>query len=570
MRQQPPRISCSSRPVSSATSRTSPRARACWRATTLEHRRHRRRSCIAPSSRHRAAATVRRADPGRTDPYPFGRVPDVSVFAAPTGATTGARRPLSRTDPDDARRSWEDGVDRYQYLLLMLACMARDPLPLELVLGARVYRRPALLVTALVPVVVAFSVWDVVGIWRGHWSYNPLYVTGIELPLRMPLEELVFFLVVPVCGLLTYEAVGRVLRLARALRSRTGTPMPEYTLLAVVAVARHRRARALVRHQSVRAAAVLALDGHRLRLPGDRRRLAHQARAAPIVLYNPEHHLGLRFPWDVPVEDYLFGFAMVASTIILWERAKRSRSRAVERPSQPSPTDEPPPRAARGRQGRGEPVDARHVTSTEVPEAFDEVADRYDLMVGLSPGYRAQLRASADAAPRRRPGRRSGLARIIRARRRPAAPARPRLRLGRIDPRACRGGAPPRDSGARRWPLGCSPCCGARRRRLGRHARRRTHQGLAVVGRLRRRVAPRRSPHQPELAEARAAGGLDGVLAAYLVRNVPDRDAVISAIRDELRPGGVLVVHDYSVGAAGCRPRSGPRCAGPSSSRSAG
>jgi ubiquinone/menaquinone biosynthesis C-methylase UbiE len=52
---------------------------------------------------------------------------------------------------------------------------------------------------------------------------------------------------------------------------------------------------------------------------------------------------------------------------------------------------------------------------------------------------------------------------------------------------------------------------------------------------------------QPELADARAAGGLDGVLAAYLVRNVPDRDAVIAAIRDELRPGGVVALHDYSV-----------------------
>lgn len=46
---------------------------------------------------------------------------------------------------------------------------------------------------------------------------------------------------------------------------------------------------------------------------------------SPIVIYNPEHHLGLRWPWDVPVEDYLFGFAMVAGAIILWERAKRSR-----------------------------------------------------------------------------------------------------------------------------------------------------------------------------------------------------------------------------------------------------
>lgn len=46
--------------------------------------------------------------------------------------------------------------------------------------------------------------------------------------------------------------------------------------------------------------------------------------SAPIVIYNPDHHLGLRFPWDIPVEDYLFGFSMVTSSIVLWERAKRS------------------------------------------------------------------------------------------------------------------------------------------------------------------------------------------------------------------------------------------------------
>ena len=46
---------------------------------------------------------------------------------------------------------------------------------------------------------------------------------------------------------------------------------------------------------------------------------------APIVIYNAEHHLGLRFPWDIPVEDYLFGFSMVTSAIVLWERAKRNQ-----------------------------------------------------------------------------------------------------------------------------------------------------------------------------------------------------------------------------------------------------
>ncbi len=109
--------------------------------------------------------------------------------------------------------------DRYQYLLLMAACLVVT-LPLELVLRARVYRRPLRLLLALLPVVVLFSVWDVVGIVRGHWTYSPDYTTGILLPLDMPLEELVFFVVIPVCGLLTYEAVGTVLGLVRRWRER--------------------------------------------------------------------------------------------------------------------------------------------------------------------------------------------------------------------------------------------------------------------------------------------------------------------------------------------------------------
>lgn len=104
-------------------------------------------------------------------------------------------------------------MDRYQYLILMGLCLLIT-LPLELVLRARVYARPRRLLAALLPVVLVFCIWDVVGIVRGHWWYSDRYTTGILLPFAMPLEELVFFLVVPVCGLLTYGAVGTVLRLA--------------------------------------------------------------------------------------------------------------------------------------------------------------------------------------------------------------------------------------------------------------------------------------------------------------------------------------------------------------------
>ena len=45
--------------------------------------------------------------------------------------------------------------------------------------------------------------------------------------------------------------------------------------------------------------------------------------SAPIVLYEREELSGIRIPWDVPVEDYLFGFALVTLVMLLWERAGR-------------------------------------------------------------------------------------------------------------------------------------------------------------------------------------------------------------------------------------------------------
>jgi lycopene cyclase domain-containing protein len=47
----------------------------------------------------------------------------------------------------------------------------------------------------------------------------------------------------------------------------------------------------------------------------------------PIVLYEPRQFSGLRFPLDIPVEDFGFGFALVTSVIIAWKLAGR-RERA--------------------------------------------------------------------------------------------------------------------------------------------------------------------------------------------------------------------------------------------------
>lgn len=92
----------------------------------------------------------------------------------------------------------------------MAACLVVT-LPLEVVFGARVWRRPRHLLAALLPTVAAFVAWDALAIARGHWSFSNRYTTGWLLPGDVPVEEIVFFVVIPVCGLLTLEAVRNLL-----------------------------------------------------------------------------------------------------------------------------------------------------------------------------------------------------------------------------------------------------------------------------------------------------------------------------------------------------------------------
>lgn len=113
--------------------------------------------------------------------------------------------------------------------------------------------------------------------------------------------------------------------------------MPEYTLLTVVAVVAVLLLELLwlrsgifrtLRYWLSLAVVVffqVLVDGWLTRL------------SAPVVLYSPQHHSGLRLPWDIPVEDFGFGWAMVTLTILLWVRAGRTRAAEAPPPSRPVP-----------------------------------------------------------------------------------------------------------------------------------------------------------------------------------------------------------------------------------------
>nr|WP_272955956.1 FAD-dependent oxidoreductase [Actinopolymorpha rutila] len=157
------------------------------------------------------------------------------------------------------------------------------------------------------------------------------------------------------------------------------------------------------------------------------------------------------------------------------------------------------------------------VRPTRVVAGFDDAADTYDLLVGSNPGYHTHLRRSAR----------------------------------RLVPPSADG------SGLRLLDLGCGT--GASTAALLRVAPR--ARVVAVDGSAGMLAQARRKPwpagvtfvhaDASDLTAALAAAGehgpFDGVLAAYLLRNLDDPDALLRQVFGLLRPGGTLAVHEYSV-----------------------
>lgn len=147
-----------------------------------------------------------------------------------------------------------------------------------------------------------------------------------------------------------------------------------------------------------------------------------------------------------------------------------------------------------------------------MPRAFDAQARYYDKLVGANPGYHEHLRMSA---------RRMGL--------------------------------PKHGAGLKLLDLGCGT--GASTAALLDAAPEAeitavdaSAEMLAVA---RRKTWPSRvrfvHGNVDELDRVRVTGPYDGIMAAYLLRNLPDRNAALRSFHALLAPGAPLAVHEYSV-----------------------
>jgi lycopene cyclase domain-containing protein len=81
---------------------------------------------------------------------------------------------------------------------------------LEVALRTRVLVRWRRLALSILPVVGVFFIWDAYAISRGHWWFDTGQILGIYAPWAVPIDEIGFFIVIPLASILTFEAVRSV------------------------------------------------------------------------------------------------------------------------------------------------------------------------------------------------------------------------------------------------------------------------------------------------------------------------------------------------------------------------
>jgi lycopene cyclase domain-containing protein len=226
----------------------------------------------------------------------------------------------------------------YTYFLILAASLA-GPLALSFDKKVAFYKNWKYLFPAMVIPALLYIVWDIYFTSKGVWSFNPAYITGISL-YNLPLEEVLFFFIVPYCCLFIYACIRAyfpnlvnkksadlfLLILAVALFV-TGVIYVEkyYTSwtfiftcafsLIIYAARKFFKdfdAVSFLVSYAICLIPFLIVNGF--------------LTAIPVVIYNDAENLGIRM-YTIPFEDAFYGMLLVLMNITIYEKLKSKNSK---------------------------------------------------------------------------------------------------------------------------------------------------------------------------------------------------------------------------------------------------
>jgi lycopene cyclase domain-containing protein len=183
----------------------------------------------------------------------------------------------------------------------------------------------------------SYIIWDIIVTEIGHWSFNDKYLVGIRI-LGLPLEEILFFVVVPVACLFIYENLNYFLKDSRLyfnpfyyasialliiglgiIYSYQG-----YTMLALFSVAAFLFIASFVAPEVLRSKLfwlyiIVSFIPFII--------FNFLLTSIPIVLYNPIEIWGGHGWWNgrfltIPLEDFFYNFSMLGFYFLVYIKAK--------------------------------------------------------------------------------------------------------------------------------------------------------------------------------------------------------------------------------------------------------
>ena len=182
-----------------------------------------------------------------------------------------------------------------------------------------------------------YIVWDIWFTQKGVWSFNDNYISGIKI-FNLPLEEVLFFFVVPFCCVFIYECVAVYLP---HLNESTITSLIFVSLaIALIAIGLFNYEKAYTFYTflfcGVTMLLIYFLNATYQLLLLKRFLISYLIilipfllvngllTAIPVVIYNNQQNLNFRI-YTIPVEDIFYGMLLIMMNIVIFERIRGAR-----------------------------------------------------------------------------------------------------------------------------------------------------------------------------------------------------------------------------------------------------
>lgn len=220
---------------------------------------------------------------------------------------------------------------------LILGLSLIGPLALSFDRKVAFFRKWPYLFPAMILPVVFYLVWDMAFTRAGVWSFNSRYITGFFVG-NLPLEEVLFFVVVPFCCVFIYECVRCYFPRLDNFHSADRLLQIIGLLLFIAGLIFYRRAYTAVTFclTGLFIAALYLFRSFFRDFSASFFLVAYAIAlipflvvnglltALPVVEYNNTENLGIRI-YTIPFEDVFYGMLLMLMIIALYER-KRHRS----------------------------------------------------------------------------------------------------------------------------------------------------------------------------------------------------------------------------------------------------